>query len=192
MIFFIVECTLTVLRALSDKPSTHPVPSSTLHNHLGELLQKGMGADVTFLVSGESFRAHKAILASRSPVFMVEFFGHMMEKHLQHVEIEDMEASVFGAMLQFIYTDSAPALDRQEDGMAIAHHLLVAADRYGIDRLKLICQDRLYDGVGIETAASTLTLAEQHSCWLLKSKCVELISKNLESVMATQQGYKNL
>ncbi|GJM97723.1 hypothetical protein PR202_ga14672 [Eleusine coracana subsp. coracana] len=167
---FVVECAIKVLRELTDKtaarrPANDLVPSSGLNHHLGDLLAKGTGADVTFQVCEESFTAHKVILASRSPVFMAEFFGHMKEKRSQCIEINDMEAAVFGAMLRFIYTDSAPAaLDQQKEGMALAQHLLVAADRYAIDRLKLICEDKLYDGVDVQTAAATLALAEQHSC----------------------------
>ena len=194
---FTVECTLKVLRELRDKatshrPADHLLPSSGLNHHLGELLQKGTGADVTLALStGESFKAHKAVLASRSPVFAAEFFGHMKETRSPIVEIQDMDAAVLGAMLRFIYTDSAPELDRPEDGAAVAQHLLVAADRYGIDRLKLICEDRLYDGVNVETAAATLALAEQHGCSHLKAKCVEIIAANLEAAMATE-GYSHL
>ncbi|CAL5039871.1 unnamed protein product [Urochloa decumbens] len=181
-----VECTLKVLKKLHNKettthrPADDLVPSSGLNHHLGELLQKGTGADITLVVSGESFTAHKAILASRSPVFMAEFFGHMKEKCSPRVEIKDMEVAVFRAMLHFIYTDSAPELDLPEDGTAIAQHLLVAADRYGIDRLKLICEDKLYDGISVDTAATTLALAEQHGCSHL-----ELIILIIEAVMVS-------
>ncbi|RLN12129.1 hypothetical protein C2845_PM09G21080 [Panicum miliaceum] len=193
---FTVECTLKVLRELRNKattprPADHLLPSSALNHHLGELLQKGTGADVTLVPSGESFKAHKAVLASRSPVFAAAFFGHMKEKHLQVIEIKDMDAAVFGAMLRFVYTDLAPELDRPEDGAAVAQHLLVAADRYGIDRLKLVCEDRLYDGVNVETAAATLALAEQHGRSHPKARCVELIAANLEAAMATE-GYSHL
>ncbi|CAN6173180.1 unnamed protein product [Urochloa humidicola] len=194
---FTVECTIMMLRKLAENAVTHPpsddlvVPSYGLHNDLGELLQKGTGSDVTLVVSGEFFKAHKAILASRSPVFMSEFFGHMKEKRSQLVEIKGMEVDVFRAMLHFIYTDSAPELDWLEDGMAIAQHLLVAADRYWIDGLKLICEDKLDDGTNIDTAATILALAEQHGCSRLKAKCVKHIAANLEAVMATE-GYKHL
>ncbi|PVH47394.1 hypothetical protein PAHAL_4G050800 [Panicum hallii] len=193
---FTVECTLKVLRELRNKatahrPADHLLRSSGLNHHLGELLRKGTGADVTLVASGESFKVHKAVLASRSPVFAAEFFGHMKEARSPVVEIEDMDAAVLGAMLRFIYTDTAPELDRPEDGAAVAQHLLVAADRYGIDRLKLVCEDRLYDGVNVETAAATLALAEQHVCSHLKAKCVELIAANLEAAMATE-GYSHL
>ncbi|XP_062227709.1 BTB/POZ and MATH domain-containing protein 1-like [Phragmites australis] len=165
--------------------------SQSLPHDLGELLHKGTGSDVTLVVSGESFAAHKAILASRSPVFMAEFFGHMKEKLLQRVEIKDMEAAVFRAMLSFIYTDSVPEPGRQEDGIIIAQHLLVAADRYGLDRLKSMCEDELCNGLSVETAATTLALAEQHGCSRLKDGCVEHIAANLDAVMATE-GYKHL
>jgi len=98
-----VECTVTVFR--SD-PEAIPVPSSSLHQHLGELLASQPGSDVTFTVSGESFHAHKTVLAARSPVFMAEFFGEMQEKSSGRVEIQKMEAPVFGAMLRFIYTQT--------------------------------------------------------------------------------------
>jgi len=197
---FTIECTIEVLIELVEKqettrrPANDIVSSSGLHHHLGELLQKGTGADVTLVVSGESeesFPAHKAILASRSPVFMAEFFGHMKEQSSQQVQIKGMEAAVLGAMLQFIYTDSVPELDLPEDGMAIAQHLLAAADRYGIDKLKLICEDKLFDGISIDTAAMTLALAHQHGCSLLKAKCVELIVANLADIMATKD-YEHL
>jgi speckle-type POZ protein len=162
-----------------------------LHQDLGELLGKATGSDVVLVVSGETFAAHKAILASRSPVFMAQFFGPMKETRSERVEIMDMEAAVFRAMLRFIYTDMVPELERQEDGVVIAQHLLAAADRYGLDRLKSMCEDKLCDGTRVETAATTLALAEQHGCPKLKARCVEFIAANLDDVMATE-GYKHL
>ncbi|RLN12477.1 hypothetical protein C2845_PM09G21100 [Panicum miliaceum] len=153
------------------------------------------GADVTFVVdSGKRFPAHKTILAARSPVFMAEFFGHMNEKGSQSVRIQDMEAAVFKAMLHFIYTDMVPELDEEPGAAAMAQHLLAAADRYGLDRLKLICEGKLSGGIDVDTAATTLALAEQHNCSLLKAKCVDFIAgspETLGAVLATD-GYRHL
>jgi speckle-type POZ protein len=116
-----------------DEEQPLPVPPpSDLHKHLGELLQSQEGADVMFHVSGESFAAHKAILAARSPVFKAEFFGGMVERRSDSVEIKDMEAAVFKSMLHFIYTDMAPELDgdlEPQAAVTMAQHLLAAADR---------------------------------------------------------------
>ncbi|CAL5041470.1 unnamed protein product [Urochloa decumbens] len=173
-----------------------PLPSSDLQQHLAELLRGQRGADVTFVLdSGERFPAHKNILAARSPVFMAEFFGHMDERRSQSVRIEDMEAAVFKVMLHFIYTDIVPELDAEpEAAAAMAQHLLAAADRYGLDRLKMICEVKLSGGIDVDTAATTLALAEQHNCSLLKSKCVEFIARSpetLDAVLATD-GYRHL
>ena len=127
-----VECTITVLGADDEEQPLPVPPPSDLHKHLGELLQSHEGADVRFHVSGESFAAHKAILAARSPVFKAEFFGDMDETSSEYVVIEDMEAVVFKSMLHFIYTDMAPELDGDQEPQAAAtmvQHLLVAADR---------------------------------------------------------------
>ncbi|KAL6603149.1 hypothetical protein ACP70R_043510 [Stipagrostis hirtigluma subsp. patula] len=196
-----VECTITVMKELSDItiPTTKEVPLPMLpfdlHQHLGELLQSQTGADITFAVCRESFAAHKSILAARSPVFRAEFFGDMKERSSQCVQIEDMEAAVFKAMLHFIYTDTAPELEGPSEAAGtMAQHLLAAADRYGLDRLKLICEGKLVGGIDVDTAATTLALAEQHNCSLLKNKCVEFITESperLDDVLATE-GYEYL
>ncbi|OQU79162.1 hypothetical protein SORBI_3008G103000 [Sorghum bicolor] len=187
-----VECTVTVFR----DPEAIPVPSSNnLQQHLGELLASKAGSDVTFTVSGESFPAHKNVVAARSP-----------EKSSGRVEIKEMEAPVFGAMLRFIYTDVVPELDDVKPAEAatatattattLAQHLLVAADRYGLDRLKVMCERRLafaVDAAG--SVAATLAIAEQHGCSRLKAKCVEFIAggsrENLDAVLRTD-GFKDL
>jgi len=68
-----VECTVTVFRDLK----AIRLPASDMHKNLCKLLRSRAGADVTFTVSGESFAAHKSILAARSPVFRAEFFGEI-------------------------------------------------------------------------------------------------------------------
>jgi speckle-type POZ protein len=112
-----VQCTITVLKDI-PVPTVPvcemlPMPSSNLCQHLGELLRTRTGADVTFVVSGEAFPAHKAILAARSPVLLAEFFGHMRETSSGRVEVQGIAPAAFKAMLQFVYTDTAPELDQE-------------------------------------------------------------------------------
>lgn len=189
-----VECAVTVLRDPEDTQLPLIRSSNDLQSDLGELLRSEAGADVTFLVSGASFAAHKNVLAARSPVFMAEFFGEMEESTSACVEIEEMGAELFKAMLRFVYTDAVPELDqKQESVTAMAQHLLVAADRYGLERLRAICERRI--AINTDTVATTFALAEQHGCSLLKARCVEFITggsvKNLDAIMATE-GFKRL
>jgi speckle-type POZ protein len=56
-----------------------------------------------------------------------------------------MEADVFRALLHFVYTDTLRDCHsvKQQKEAAMAQHLLVAADRYNLERLKLICEEKL-------------------------------------------------
>ncbi|KAM0921762.1 hypothetical protein ACQ4PT_006692 [Festuca glaucescens] len=124
----------------------------------------------------------------------------MMEKTSQRVEVKDMDAAVFKALLGFIYTDMVLEFDeKHEDKEAVsttvmAQYLLAMADRYGIERLKLVCEGKLIGGINVDTVAATLALAELHGYELLKAKCIDFIVRSpavLDAVLATE-GYKNL
>lgn len=158
------------------------------------------GADVTFEVGGETFPAHRCILAAQSTVFKAELFVPMKEGTTASViQIKDMEAKVFRAMLSFIYTNSFPNLEtdsmeeeEEEGGKGQVREeamwlqlLLVGADRYDIRQMKLICQDKLQECIDVSTVAGILALAEQHDCPGLKEACLEFLKTpaNLQKVL---------
>ncbi|KAG8074974.1 hypothetical protein GUJ93_ZPchr0006g42886 [Zizania palustris] len=100
----LLECAITVLldaaaaaAAAAASISAIAVPPSDLQRHLGEMLRSQKGADVTFLVSGESVAAQDS----------------------ERIEIKDMEAEVFKTLLHFIYTDTLPEQD-EEDARTMA------------------------------------------------------------------------
>ncbi|KAF3338258.1 BTB/POZ and MATH domain-containing protein 2 [Carex littledalei] len=169
------------------------VPPSNMHQHLHNVLQSGEGADISFKVKGETFPAHRIILASRSSVFRAELFGSMSESTASCIEIEDMEPQIFKALLQFIYTDMFPPSDDHTDegveldGDIMAQHLIVAADRYALDRLRLICEETLAKKINADNVVTTLALAAQHNCQQLKELCLDYISssKILDSLIET-------
>jgi speckle-type POZ protein len=133
----------------------------------------------------------RCVLAARSSVFMAELFGSMKEKAMNCIQIQDMEARVFKAMLHFIYTDTMSDIDKE--GAFVIQHLLVASDRYDLERLKLICEDKLCKCIDTSTVATTLVLAERHGCLGLKKACFEFLKSpsHLKTVMATE-GFDHL
>ncbi|KAF7110314.1 LOW QUALITY PROTEIN: hypothetical protein CFC21_110443 [Triticum aestivum] len=185
---FSIRCDLTIIK--NNNNTLHQetmVPPSDLHRHLGNLLESMDGADVTFLVGGDKFLAHRIVLAARSSVFKTELLGAMKEKVNNLVEIKEMEPDAFRCLLRFIYTDLLPDLD-----VVMASHLLVAADRYNVERLKLICEHKLCSNIHTNMVATSLALAEQHSCKRLKEACLRFLASpsNLEAMMAS--GYEHL
>ncbi|KAF7067602.1 hypothetical protein CFC21_073470 [Triticum aestivum] len=164
------------------------VPPSDMHLHFGDLLSSKAGVDVEFVVGGETFSAHRLVLAARSPVFRAELFGLMKEGATTGaIRIHDIKAEVFNALLTFIYTDALPAMDQQEES-AMAQHLLVAADRYALERLKLICEDKLCNCIDTSSVATILALAEQHHCHELKVACLVFLSSpnNLDAAIESE------
>ncbi|EAY78635.1 hypothetical protein OsI_33734 [Oryza sativa Indica Group] len=152
-------------------------PSSNMHLHYGDLLSSKRCADVEFLVGGVTFAAHRLVLAVRSPVFVAEHFGPMKEGVNVNdvIEINDMDAQVFKALLNFIYTDTLLEMDQEEDA-TMAQHLLVAADKYGLERLKVKCEERLSNHIDADSVATLLVLTDKHNCRRLNKACIEFFS----------------
>ncbi|XP_062201521.1 BTB/POZ and MATH domain-containing protein 1-like [Phragmites australis] len=186
---FTISCDVSVSNTF--RTENRATPPSDLQRHLGDLLVDKEGADVTFQVAGETFSAHRCVLAARSPVFKGELFDATREGTATglFLRIDNMEAQVFKTLLHFIYTDSLPDMAGQEESM-MAEHLLVAADRYDMQRLKLICEEKLSRDINENTAAKMLRLAVQRRCQMLREACIEFLKypPALEAVMATDDG----
>uniref|UniRef100_A0A0E0A1R1 BTB domain-containing protein n=1 Tax=Oryza glumipatula TaxID=40148 RepID=A0A0E0A1R1_9ORYZ len=173
------ETELHNMSGISD-PVPPPCPSTCLKNYADRSggvaasssrgkswRSRGKDADVAFEVGGggrERFAAHRCVLAARSKVFKAELFGAMKEGDAACVvRIDDMEPQVFRALLFFVYTDSLPEM-RKEEEEAICQRLLVAAEVYGMERLKLICESKLCKYIDVGTVASIMALVDQYHC----------------------------
>ncbi|XP_040246084.2 BTB/POZ and MATH domain-containing protein 2-like [Aegilops tauschii subsp. strangulata] len=148
------------------------MPPPDMTDHVAKLLEEKEGFDVSFIVGGEMIEAHRFVLAMRSPVLKEELYGSMQEARPgQCIIVQDMQPAVFKAILHFIYTDSLPSSEDTE----MVRLLLVAADRYAMDRLKLVCQSILCEDLNKDTVTTTLALAHQHNCHQLKDACLQFI-----------------
>ncbi|XP_034599973.1 BTB/POZ and MATH domain-containing protein 1 [Setaria viridis] len=155
--------------------------------------EDGQMADyVMITVKGEEFRVHRSVLAVRSPVFIE------LELDVDHdrTRIDHMEPDVFKALLHFVYTDSLPAMDDLEGDQnrrRVVKGLLEAADKYCLDRLKLMCASILCKELSVDNVAATLDLAIWHHCRQLKDNCIGFITSSgrMDDVVATE-GYKRL
>jgi speckle-type POZ protein len=101
---------------------------------------------------------------------------------VEHVAIDDMQPVVFRALVRFVYTDVVvlPGDLEGEEYKEMVRHILAAVDRYGVERLKLICESLLCKCLDGNTVETTLALADQHYCKTLKEVCVHFMSLGLE------------
>ncbi|CAL5004286.1 unnamed protein product [Urochloa decumbens] len=196
----VIRCDLTVI-LLPDVPETKStyeieVPPPEMAQQFGMLLEDMTSSDVTFEVGGKSFHAHRLVLATHSPVFKAQLFGSMRDTRMESLVICEMEPEVFKVLLHYIYNESLPSMDHGAD-RANRHemlcHLLEAADRYAIERLKVICESMLLLDLDVENVAMTLALAEHQHCKQLTNACLEFMEppEKMEAVVATD-GYNQL
>uniref|UniRef100_A0A182QDU4 BTB domain-containing protein n=1 Tax=Anopheles farauti TaxID=69004 RepID=A0A182QDU4_9DIPT len=162
------------------------VPECKLSEDLGTLFDNEKFSDVTLAVGGREFQVHKAILAARSPVFAAMFEHEMEERKQNRVAITDVDHEVLKEMLRFIYTGKAPNLDKMADD------LLAAADKYALDKLKVMCEEALCVNLSVETAAETLILADLHSADQLKAQTIDFINTSHATDVVETVGWKNM
>ncbi|KAF7024867.1 hypothetical protein CFC21_037142 [Triticum aestivum] len=188
---FTIRCDLAVT-SMFDRFIT--VPPSSIQQHIMNLLLSKEGTDVMFSVGDETIIAHRCVLAARSSDFKAELFGPMMEGTIASViQIEDMEARVFRALLSFIYTDSLPDMEvdnveeREAQELLWLQHLLAVADRYDLQRLKVLCKEKLCKHIVVSSVKTIFILAERHNCGGLKEVCLEFLKTppNLKEITAT-------
>ncbi|XP_009277948.1 PREDICTED: speckle-type POZ protein-like isoform X1 [Aptenodytes forsteri] len=151
--------------------NTLKVPECRLAEDLGNLWETTRFTDCSFYVGGQEFKAHKSVLAARSPVFNAMFEHEMEESKKNRVEINDVDPEVFKEMMRFIYTGKAPNLEKMAD------NLLAAADKYALERLKVMCEEALCSNLSVENVADILILADLHSAEQLKAQAIDFINR---------------
>ena len=141
------------------------VPDCKLSEDLGSLFENSQFADVQLYCGGREFQCHKAILAARSQVFQAMFSHDMEEKKNCRVEVKDVEPEVMAELLRFIYTGKTAA-----NLESMAADLLAAADKYALERLKVMCEEALCNGLTVENVCDVLKIADLHSAEQLKAQ----------------------
>lgn len=101
----------------------------------------------------------------------------------------------FQALLQFMYKDSLPEdvepvttltfefLNLPEIYETLIVKLLAAAEKYGMNRLRLLCEAHICKGVSVKSVAKILALADRYKATELKSACLIFIAENLAGIL---------
>ncbi|KAK1317297.1 60S ribosomal protein L11-1 [Acorus calamus] len=97
-----MHCAVGVVRTRVEGPRLFsiPIPPTDMGQSFKELLDSGIGSDIVFEVGEETFKAHKLVLAARSPVFRAQYFGLIGDPNMEKVEVKDVEPPVFKVLEQ--------------------------------------------------------------------------------------------
>lgn len=143
---------------------------STALNSLDRMLTEGIHTDITINTSNGSIAAHRAILATRSPVFQSMFSHSLKEKELSVVNISDMSFEACQVLLNYIYGNF-----NADDFLAHRLALLAASDKYDITDLKEVCHESLLEDIDAKNVLDRLHIAHLYRLQSLKTGCLKYL-----------------
>lgn len=153
-------------------------------NNLLTLLRSGANSDVTFVVGGKVFNAHRIVLAAQCDYFRLLLFGNMLEANPGvEVEVSDASPDSFHFLLEYLYCGRLDLASLSEHTVL---ELLALADKYNLaDLLKSIC---VYLGgiVNVSNVCHILTYADMHQLDKLQKKCLTFVDNNAMDVMKSE------
>lgn len=151
-----------IIKTRPDAPVPPPEPNVFLGaSYIGHK----QSSDVTFLIDGKEFYAHKEALTAHSEVFKSMFQGDYREKDATSIPIPNIRWPVFKAMIVYMYEGSV------EVTTDIAQELLEVADQYMVDNLKKLCEDAISEQLSAENVSAAFELAEAFDAPALATAC---------------------
>ncbi|XP_068761197.1 ankyrin repeat and BTB/POZ domain-containing protein 2-like isoform X2 [Montipora capricornis] len=139
-------------------------------------------SDVTFLVEGRPFYAHKIILATASKRFKAMLSDMPLESKdgsSPCIEISDIKYETFTLVIQFLYSGKMDQPSLQSTIL----ELLQASEFFMLDSLKRRCERLAADHLVCETVLDTYTFAKLCNAKELVSFCEAFMLRNLASMM---------
>ena len=128
---------------------------------------------VLVCVDGE-VKAHRSIMAARSPAFEAMLESEMKEKRSGRVKVNDFGINIVKAMVQFIYTAK---IDEEIEDIV---ELMKIGDKYLIKSLVDDCGRKLAKAISKENVLDLGAVADSFSAEDLLKSCANFVLKNLE------------
>ncbi|PIN25860.1 Karyopherin (importin) alpha [Handroanthus impetiginosus] len=184
------DSSMALCRLANKANSLPPVdaapPSPIPQVYLGEqYVNNPTLSDVTFVVDGKRFYAHRICLLASSDAFRAMFDGGYRERDAKDVEIPNIRWDVFELMMRYIYTGSVDV------NLDIAHDLLEAADQYLLDGLKLLCEYTIAKDITAENASMMFDLSEAFNALSLRQAVILFILEKYDD-LCIMPGYCEL
>ncbi|XP_051990031.1 BTB/POZ domain-containing protein 2-like [Xyrauchen texanus] len=156
---------------------------STVKERFAFLFNNEVLSDVHFLVGKgmgvQRIPAHRFVLAVGSAVFDAMFNGGMATTSTE-IELPDVEAAAFLALLKFLYSDEVHI------GPETVMTTLYTAKKYAVPALEAHCVEFLKKNLRADNAFMLLTQARLFDEPQLASLCLENIDKNTGDALAAE------
>ena len=135
-------------------------------------------SDVTFIVEGKEYYAHRVALLDSSEIFksMFDGNGNFREAQGGPINIPNIRWEAFHAMMTCIYTGTVDVTPE------MAQELLAASDQYMLDTLKRLCEATIAAQLTAENVSAAYDLAENFNAPELSKRCALFCLQHYEEV----------
>lgn len=164
--------------------------SSLLLRKLASLYNNADLSDVTVVVGGSSYYAHKLILSSCSEVFKIMLMSDSWSDHNKDrivLQEEEECVAVFPDFLSYLYTG---LIHLSHDNVL---YVLMLADKYNVIDLQVVCCDymisHLVSTVSHNQVVSWYQYATLTNHTVLETLCEQFITWNFRKIASTKYFY---
>lgn len=181
--------TRTKERFLHDKPLNtifyeHSSHQNILLEGLNSLRLKEELLDITLVIEGTVFRAHKAVLSACSDYFRAMFTDNMLEARQNEICLNGITAKGFNQLLEYAYTA------RLALNLANVQDVLEAASHVQMVNCIQACSNYLQSQIDLDNCVDIATIAETYSLTVLKTKVYRYMSGHLLEFSNSPEFYR--
>ena len=144
------------------------------------------GCDVDLKVDGKTFKGHKRVLKEGSEYFSAMFSHDMKDKKKKEIEIKEISATGFTAMLDYFYY-GVVTIDPK-----VVSDILEAARFFHIDWVTDVCCDFLMRYMYLVDYSLTMQLADKFSLGELRWEIFRHFGNNLPFLVDKENFLKEL
>uniref|UniRef100_A0A0K0EZI5 Speckle-type POZ protein (inferred by orthology to a human protein) n=1 Tax=Strongyloides venezuelensis TaxID=75913 RepID=A0A0K0EZI5_STRVS len=153
-------------------------------SQLKKMYESSDEADCQIICNGTVLNVHKFMLIAYSPVFNA-MFEHKETKESKEniIKIVDENLQTLETMIDYIYSGTIPELLNDDEII----DLLQLADKYDIQPLYHLCQDRLIFHLTEMNVCEMLQVSEAYKAQSLMDACIRLVARNLNHILESRE-----
>ncbi|XP_056454751.1 ankyrin repeat and BTB/POZ domain-containing protein 2 [Gadus chalcogrammus] len=171
---------------LPSIPETKPSLSAQLDPHF---LNNQEMSDVTFIVEGKPFYAHKVLLITASDRFKSLLLSSGPDgNHGNCIEISDVKYSIFQIMMSYLYCGGTESLKTNVGSLL---ELLSAASVFQLVALQRHCELICSQHITLKNAVNIYRTAKAHGSLELSAFCEGYFLQNM-SALLEREGFRAL
>ena len=155
--------------------------TDSLRESLTEMWRSEILCDVEITINGQSFRAHRIILAAESPYLNALVTNTTMKERSGPIELKEIPASTFASALEFIYSHETTLASQDE-----LQPLLHAASLLRVPSLEAAVEAAIAQRLDPSSALHAFGLAEHLSLPVLAAAAKEIVLAHFEEAMAVE------